>query len=683
MRFLGALVLLSIFTAAAEDATPRVFKERIAPHWRSDSETFWYENELRDGVKEIIVVDALKGLRERVEKPPENFVEGKQPAEGPRRRRNQTGGAEKSPDEKWIALIRDHNLFVKSTADDKEWQLTADGREGMSYGSWSWSPDSKRLTAFCVEPGEKKEVHLVQSSPPGGGRAILKSRPYALPGDKFASYRVCLFDVQSRGRLIPEVDRFEHEWETPRVHWRRDGTAFSYQQVDRGHQRLRVIEVNALDGSVRNLVDERSMTFIWTVHTENMNLDLVNWLESTDEIVYVSEQSGWRQLCLVDVAAGSMKAITDGQWVLRGIEKIDEDARQIWFRASGVFSGQDPYLTHFGRVNFDGTGLVWLTEADGNHSIQFSPDRRFLIDSYSRVDAPPVHELRSAVDGKLICKLETAEVAGWHFPEVFVAKGRDGKTDIWGVICRPRDLDPTRKYPILEDIYAGPQGSFVPKSFSLQARYASWNKLGFIVVKIDGMGTANRSKAFHDVCYKNLKDAGFEDRILWIKAAAQKYPYMDMARVGIYGTSAGGQNAGGAVLFHPEFYKAAIANCGCHDNRMDKASWNEQWMGYPVGPQYSECSNIDNAGKLGGALFLIVGEMDSNVPPESTTRFADALIKANKDFEYLVVPGADHGTRGPASSYVQRRMENFFVKHLQPEGVSPSVRNGTNPPPSP
>jgi len=326
-------------------------------------------------------------------------------------------------------------------------------------------------------------------------------------------------------------------------------------------------------------------------------------------------------------------------------------------------------------VNFDGSSLVWLTAGNGNHSIQYSPDRKFIIDTYSRVDLAPVNELRSVSDGKLVCRLEEADISmlkesGWTPPEVFVAKGRDGHTDVWGVIVRPRDFDSSKKYPVLEDIYAGPQGSFVPKTFSATPRYESLTKLGFIVVKMDGMGTANRSKAFHDVCWHNLKDAGFPDRILWINAAAAKYPSLDLTHIGIYGTSAGGQSAAGAVLFHPEFYKAAVANCGCHDNRMDKASWNEQWMGYPVGPHYAESSNIDNAGKLQGHLLLIVGELDDNVPPESTMRFADALIKAGKDFDLLVVPGGRHGAGG---TYGQRRLQDFFVRHLL--GQEPPNRN--------
>ena len=352
--------------------------------------------------------------------------------------------------------------------------------------------------------------------------------------------------------------------------------------------------------------------------------------------------------------------------MVRGIDRIDEDSRQIWFQAGGKNPDQDPYFVHYYRVGFDGGEPVALTEGDGNHSLQYSPDRRFVIDTYSSVDRPPVHELRRASDGKLVCKLEDADISalqatGWHSPEVFVAKGRDGKTDIWGIICRPRNFDPSRKYPVIEQIYAGPQGSFVPKTFSAASRFSSLTDLGFVVVQVDGMGTANRSKAFHDVCWHNIKDAGFPDRILWHKAIARKYPWYDLSRVGIYGTSAGGQNATGGVLFHPEFYKVAASACGCHDNRMDKASWNEQWMGYPVGPWYSASSNIDNAHRLQGKLLLIVGEMDTNVPPESTMRLADALIKAGKDFELLVVPNANHGMGG---AYGQRRMNDFFVRHL-------------------
>lgn len=589
-------------------------------------------------------------------------------------RRDEPQEPERSPDGKWTAFVKDNNVFVRSEEDEEEIQLSQDGREGLAYGRLSWAPDSQSLVAFRIEPGENKKVYLIESSPEEGGRAKFRTRPYTLPGDKFTAYELNLFKVAKAKQIKPKVDRIDLG--SPRLHWKPDGRYFTYQKIDRGHQRFRVIEVDSHTGKIRNIIDEKSKTFIWTAHAENLRLRFVNWLDKTDEIIYVSERDGWRHLYLIDAKKGKVKTqITKGEYVVRGIDHIDEEKRQIWFGASGKNPDQDPYLLHYYRVNFDGTGLVALTEGNGNHTIQYSPDRKYIIDSCSRVNIAPVHKLRRSSDGKVACELEKADItelvaSGWEPPEVFVAKGRDGKTDIWGIITRPSNLDPSKKYPVIEDIYAGPQSSFTPKSFRSRNRYQALNDLGFIVVKLDGMGTAHRSKAFHDVCWKNLKDAGFPDRILWHQAAAEKYPYYDISRVGVYGNSAGGQSAAGALLFHPEFYKAAVASCGCHDNRMDKASWNEQWMGYPVGPQYAECSNIENAHRLRGKLLLIVGEMDTNVPPESTMRLVDALIKAGKDFDLLVIPGGGHGM---GRSYGRRRMQDFFVRHLL--GLEPPDRN--------
>ena len=324
-----------------------------------------------------------------------------------RRRRGQRddgetdGDSMNSPDGKWVALLKEHNVFIKSRGGEDEVQLSRDGADGMAYGRVSWAPDSRTLVAFRIEPGERKEVHLIESSPAGGGRAKPRSRPYALPGDKFATYELNLFDVADRKQTKPEVDRFEHEWLAPRLRWKKDGRNFTYQQADRGHQRFRVIEVDSHSGGVRHLIDEQSKTFIWTAHTENLDLRPVNWLEQSDEIIYVSESSGWRHLYLIDAATGKQKnAITAGDWVVRGIDVIDETTRQVWFRASGVIPQQDPYFVHYGRVNFDGSALVWLTAGDGNHSVQYSPDRRYLIDTFSRVDMAPVTELRRVSDGE-------------------------------------------------------------------------------------------------------------------------------------------------------------------------------------------------------------------------------------------------------------------------------------------
>jgi dipeptidyl aminopeptidase/acylaminoacyl peptidase len=581
-------------------------------------------------------------------------------------------GGGKSPDGKWVASVKDDNVFVKD-ADGKERQLSKDGKSANAYSMLSWSRDSKALVAWRVEAGERKEVHLIESSPKGGGRAKLSSRPYPLPGDRFTAYELSVFDVAAGKQVKPEVERVDFGF--PDVRWQKDGRHFTYRKVDRGHQRLRLIEVDSHTGKARDLIDEKSKTFVWTAHADRSG-NLIHFLDDSEELIYVSEMDGWRHLYLYDAKEGKLKnQITKGEWVVRGIDRIDEKERRIWFRASGRNEGQDPYLIHHYRINYDGTGLVALTEGDGTHRVRYSPDRKHLIDRYDRIDLPPVHELRRVDDGKLVVKLEEADVTdlkkqGWQAPEVFSAKGRDGKTDVWGIVCRPRDFDETKKYPVIEYIYAGPHDSHVPKSFSPFRRFTSLTDLGFVVVQVDGMGTANRSKAFHDVCWHNLKDAGFPDRVLWHKALAKKYPWYDATRVGIYGTSAGGQNAMGALLFHGDFYKAAVAACGCHDNRMDKASWNEQWMGVPVGKHYAECSNVDNAHKLTGKLLLIVGELDVNVPPESTLRVVDALIKADKDFDLLVMPGVGHSDGG---AYGQRRLQDFFVRHLQ--GKQPPDRN--------
>ena len=255
----------------------------------------------------------------------------------------------------------------------------------------------------------------------------------------------------------------------------------------------------------------------------------------------------------------------------------------------------------------------------------------------------------------------------WTTPERFVAKGRDNKTDIHGIIWRPTNFDPKKKYPVIEKIYAGPHGFFVPKKFSSYFKTQSLAELGFIVVQMDGMGTNWRDRAFHDVCWKNLGDSGFPDRIEWIKAAAKKYPQMVVDRVGIFGGSAGGQSSTRAMLAHGDFYKVAVSDCGCHDNRMDKIWWNEAWMGWPIGPHYKEQSNVTNAHKLSGKLLLTVGELDRNVDPASTMQVIDALIKADKDFDMLVVPGGGHGVG--ESPYGLRRRRDYFVRHLL--GVEP------------
>ncbi|HIJ52937.1 MAG TPA: prolyl oligopeptidase family serine peptidase [Planctomycetes bacterium] len=574
-----------------------------------------------------------------------------------------------SPDGKWLAFIKDYNLYVRKLENGDEIALSSDGTAEDAYSPRPyWSPDSKKLVTLRTRKGDDRKIHLIESSPKEQLQPKLHTLSYAKPGDSIAIRKPKLFNVV-REREIPISDElFSNPWSISKIRWVPDSSRFSFLYNQRGHQVLRIVSVDATTGESRDIINEQSKTFIDYAFKQ-----FSHHLDDTNEIIWMSERDGWNHLYLYDSETGRVKnQITQGEWVVRGVERVDEDKRQIWFRAGGIREEQDPYYVHFCRVSLDGSGLVVLTEGNGTHRIEFSPDRRFFLDRWSRVDEPPITELRDANDGRLICELERADWSallktGWRPPERFVAKGRDGKTDIYGIVIRPSNFDPNREYPVIEQIYAGPQGAFVPKSFGLQTRQHAIAELGFVVVQIDGMGTSHRSKAFHDVCWKNLGDSGFDDRILWMKAAAAKCPCMDLARVGIYGGSAGGQSALRALLAHGDFYKVAVTDCGCHDNRMDKIWWNELWMGWPIGPHYEEQSNVTQAHKLQGKLLLTVGELDKNVDPASTMQVVDALIKADKDFELLIVPGRGHGVG--ETPYVSRQRMDFFVRHLL--GVEP------------
>lgn len=659
-----------------------VYSSAVTPHWLGDSHYFWYENHEKDG-NFFYLVNAetgkkfkaaeKSGLAGHLPKKQKDLInlllDDEKKDQAPYwNMRNRNEEALRSPDGRWDAYIKDHNVYISPADADAaspkvEYALTMDGNDKLRYDRWSlcWSPDSRKLATVKINHVERRRIPLIESAPSTQKQPILQWREYAKPGDVLSSAVPVLFDVESRTQTPLETAMYANQFSLNLTGWREDSRAFTFEFNQRGHQRYVVGEVDAETGKITHLADEQVSTFFY--YRRKFRHDL----NDGAQMLWVSERDGWRHIYLHDDKGHIVRQITKGEWVVRDVDFVDQENGVIYFTASGFVPGEDPYNIHYCRIGFDGNGFEDLTPENGNHILSFSSDRKYFVDVYSRPDCPPVSQLRLTSDGSVVAELEKCDISdlvarGWSMPEVFCAKGRDGKTDIWGNIHRPSNFDPTKSYPVVEMIYAGPHDNHVVKDFRPANHLVTkLTELGFIVVSIDGMGTYNRSKAFHDVCWKNLKDAGFPDRIAWMKAAGDKYEYMDLDRVGIYGWSAGGQNAMAALLFHNDFYKVAVALCGCHDNRMDKVWWNEQWMGFPLDESYSASSNVDNAHLLKGKLLLINGELDDNVDPASTLQVVDALMKANKNFDQLYLPGRTHSLGSPFEIH---KMYDYFVQHL-------------------
>ena len=636
--------------------------------WKDSTHVFSYYIDTDDGPK-YFEYDADARTRREVEAPRKQQP---QPRFGRHKERHWMEVDEEqdprpvvSPDGRTEAYIEGYNVVLHEVGKpySEKRVLSQDGTIGCYYSNRIyWSPDSRHIFVCKRRPVAKRYVYYVETSPPDQLQPILHQQEYAKPGDELPQRTPVIFDVSSGRRIEGSTNLCPNQYDLDSFAWTADSREVTMEYNERGHKVYRVLAMDAETGAVRTVVEETASTFV--NYTRHFRHDFADGTR----MLWMSERDNWNHLYLYDMHTGKVtRQVTKGRWCVRHVVKVDEEAGVVYFAASGVVAGEDPYLVRYYRIGLDGKDMRCLTPAEGEHEVKFSKDFRYLVDTWSKVDQAPVTVLRRTSDGAPLDTIECADLSrlkanGWRAPEVFVAKGRDGKTDLWGIIQRPTQFDPSRRYPVIEYIYAGPGSAYTPKSFLPY----NWNmtalaELGFIVVQLDAMGTSWRGKQFEEVCYKNLKDAGFPDRMEWIKAAARRYPYMDADNVGIFGASAGGQESTTAVLLHGDFYKAAYSACGCHDNRMDKIWWNEQWMGYPVDSSYVKSSNVYHASKLARPLMLVVGEMDDNVDPASTYQLVNALVKAGKDFELVVLPGVSH-TMG--ERYGEHKRFDFFVRNL-------------------
>lgn len=629
-------------------------------------------------------------------------------------------GAVRSPNGQWDAFVRGGNLYVRPVAGGDERQLTDDAEPYYDYATLPesrlsaitdkavgkllppavlWSPDSKRLLTYRLDQRTIEPLYLVQSVPPAGSsRPVAHAYRYPLPGDSdLPAAELLVFDLDEAKRVPLGVDPlivagretlFEHRM----VWWSQDGTRVYVLQPARSGRAVALYVVDAESGAARKLIEETGKTTVMTqpVPYERPN---VRHLEDGSAAVWYSTRSGWGHLYLYDGLTGELRGgITSGAWTVREIVRIDEQERRIYFTAGGREEGRDPYERHLYRCKLDGSDLELLTPEDADHSVTFAPSGSYFVDSYSRVDLPTVTTLRTA-DGRLVATLETADISGllergWRSPERFSVKARDGVTDLYGMIIRPSDYDSSRRYPVLDAIYPGPQIIRTPKAFPAPGN-GFWQdqalaELGFIVVTVDGMGTPYRSKRFLDVAYgANFGEAGgLADHVAALKQLGGRDPSMDLDRVGIYGHSGGGYASTRALLLFPDFYKVAVSSAGNHDQLGYNATWGEHWIGPYDAESYATQDNIKLAGNLRGKLLLVHGEMDDNVHPSLTLRLVDALIAAEKDFDLLIIPNTNHGffdTRKGSEAleghlsqghpYFIRKRWEYFARHLL--GVDP------------
>lgn len=553
-------------------------------------------------------------------------------------------------------FIKQDNVWLRGSRD--ETQLSYDGIPNDAYKDVYASPDGCYAVALQCKPGKSGVLHRIDVAPQDQFRPKLLTTEHPRPGDVIEVKRPRLFNLNSKVEVFVDNGLFSNPYELVYIGWLGQKCFFLYNE--RGHQCMRLVSIGA-DGVVTTVAEDTTDTVI--DHNQKIYYKI---LASTKELLWMSERDGWNHLYLFDLNGTLKYQVTKGEWVVRSVDRVDPLKRRIWFKWFGMVDGQDPYYAHLARVNFDGSDLKILTSGNGSHTWQWGPDGRYICDTWSRVDSLPQTVIRDAESGEQTVYLQQEALQPtetWSPAERFAAPGRDGKTLIYGVIIRPAAFDSTVEYPVIEYVYDGPDRVYTAKTFSNLADFRRVADQGYILVIVDGMGTNWRSKAFHDVSFKNVREGGFLDRIAWIKAAATTRPWMDISRVGIYGGSVGGQNAAAAVISHSDFYKAAVAGAGPHDNRLQPLLWGEMWMGYPIDEAYVACSNVVHANRLGGELMLVVGGLDEVVDPAATLRLANALIEADKDFDMVYLPRGDHFVMH--TRFVERKMDAFFEQHLK------------------
>lgn len=664
------------------NTAPLVDRASVRPTFLPDGR-FWYRVLTPTG-SEYVVINPADGSRKFAAKLADLGITT--PAFSGGGRFGGGGNAIPSPDGKKAAFIKDFNLWVRDVASGKETQLTTDGIKNFGYATdnagWKksdrailvWSPDSKKIATFQQDERNVSDSYLVSTNV---GAPKLSQWKSALPGDpNIPMISRVVIDVDAakviRLQLPPDPHRStqcddiscDGSWDD--VYWNPDGTSLAFVSTSRDHKKENLRVADASTGKVRDVYEEISPTQF------ESGQGTVNWryLPATNEFIWFTERDGWGHLYLYDLTTGKLKnQITSGNWAVWRVSDVDEKNRTIYFEAGGREKGNDPYFSHTYSVGFDGKNLTLLTPENANHDVTWSPDGKYFVDNYSTPNTPAVSVLRDS-KGKLVANLEKADVSrlaatGWKPPTPIVVKARDGETDLYGLMFTPTNVDPSKKYPIIDYIYPGPQGggvgsrSFAPSRNDNQALA----ELGFVVMVVDGMCNPLRSKAFHDSCYGNMADNTLEDQIAAIKQLAAKYPYIDINRVGIWGHSGGGFATAAAMFRYPDFFKVGISESGNHDNRNYEDDWGERYIGLLSGDNYDKQANQNYAQNLKGHLLLAHGTMDDNVPPNNTLLVVDALIKANKDFDLIMIPNARHGY-GAASFYMMRRRWDYFVKNL-------------------